>query len=154
MKSTRTPRHRLACALLLISVMGTVELALAGARVSPETAALEAEVSGLIGDAACTSHDQCRTLAYGAKACGGPQAYLAWSTLRTDAAALNAAADKVAARRRADISKSGMASDCRFVTDPGAYCAAAAPTPSGAAPDPLRACRLRSARPVGGQAAD
>lgn len=123
-------------ALLLLGVA-----ALAGgagcAGQATDASALEAQLRGLIGDAACVSDDQCRTVAFGAKACGGPQGYLAWSTLHTDATALAATAEQYAARRRADNQREGRVSDCAMVADPGAYCA---PAPSGAAGQ--RACRL------------
>lgn len=111
------------------------------ARAGNDSAALAAEVRRLIGDAACTADDQCRTLAFGAKACGGPQAYLAWSTRATvDPAALAAAAERHAAVRREELRRSGLMSDCRLVTDPGAVCL---PTAAASAPA-ARACQLRS----------
>ncbi len=103
-----------------------------------DSAALETEVRRLIGSATCTAQEQCRTLAFGAKACGGPQAYIAWSTLVTEAAALESAAERFAARRRDDLRSSGMVSDCALVVDPGATCA-----PVGAASAAgQRVCRL------------
>lgn len=76
----------------------------------------------LIGDAACTGDEQCRTVGLGAKACGGPQSYLAWSTLRTDEAALKAVAAVVEASQRREIERRGIASNCSVLIDPGAYC--------------------------------
>ena len=76
----------------------------------------------LIGNAACTNTSQCRTVAVGAKPCGGPERYMAWSTQVTDPAALAREAEAYAARRRAENERSGRASDCRFVGDPGARC--------------------------------
>ena len=96
----------------------------------------------LIGDAACDDDSQCRTIAVGAKGCGGPEYYLAWSTRRTDTAALEAAAKDDAAAQRTRVTGPRMRSDCRWVTDPGAYCAAAdGDTGSGAT---ARSCRLRA----------
>lgn len=88
-----------------------------------DSATLEAALHALIGDAACAGPEQCRTVAVGAKACGGPQAYLAWSTLRTNEAALKEAAEAFSASRRRDVERSGAASNCAMVVDPGAYCA-------------------------------
>lgn len=121
--------------------MGAAILALVSgcqaAGAASEGARLEAEIRRLIGGAACTASEQCRTLAFGAKACGGPQAYFAWSTLVTDAAALQAAADRYAARRRDELRADGRVSDCALVTDPGATCGAVAGGPAG-----QRACSL------------
>jgi hypothetical protein len=109
--------------------------------------ASKSTVQALIGDAVCESDAQCDTIAVGAKACGGPEAYLPWSSLRTDATALQAAAAREAAAARGAVSARGMVSNCAMVVDPGAYCApaAAAPSAASAAAAP-RVCRLRSTR--------
>lgn len=109
------------------------------AAAPPDSATLEAEVRRLVGSASCTADEQCRTLAFGAKACGGPQAYIAWSTLVTDAAALESVAERYAALRREELRSSGVVSDCALVVDPGATCA---PVGAGGATGP-RNCRLR-----------
>ena len=125
-----------------LRLVGVLVLALADAARADgggKTAlALEAEIRQLIGDGRCSADEQCRTLAFGAKACGGPQAYLAWSTLVTDEAALLQAARRHAERRRADLRDSGLMSDCALVVDPGASCAPAA---ASSAPG-MRICRL------------
>ncbi len=154
MTPKRAPKTPLGRGLLMAAAMGFVSFVAASAK-PPDSVALEAKVLALIGDAACESHEQCRTVAFGAKACGGPQSYLAWSTLRTDEAALKMAAEKFAARRRDEIKDSGIASNCALVADPGAYCAPAATAASGTTAGPPRVCRLRSVRPGGsGPAAD
>ena len=109
--------------------------------------ASKSTVQALIGDAVCESDAQCDTIAVGAKACGGPEAYLPWSSLRTDATALQAAASREAAVARAAVSARGMVSNCAMLVDPGAYCApaTAAPSAASAAAAP-RVCRLRSTR--------
>ena len=83
-----------------------------------------ASVEALIGDAACDSDAQCHTIAVGAKACGGPQRYLAWSSRRTDGATLRSTAEREALAARAKAESSGLMSNCAMVKDPGAYCAA------------------------------
>lgn len=136
--------------LRLIAVTLVLPWAAACAVTPPESAALEAAVRSLVGTAACSSDEQCRTLPFGAKACGGPQSYLAWSILNTDQAALKAAAEKYAAQRREEIRASGLMSDCALVADPGAYCAASAPAGSSAG---QRTCRLRGPEQGRGRAA-
>jgi hypothetical protein len=83
-------------------------------------------------DAACTSDQQCRTVPVGAKACGGPQSYLAYSTAKTDPEQAKALAERYRKEREAHNLASGQASDCRFLPDPGAQCRAGT-------------CQLRSA---------
>ena len=89
-----------------------------------ESARLERELRALIGPAACSTGAQCRTVAVGAKACGGPSAYLAWSTEDTDAARLADLAARQAAAQRRENEAGRLVSNCALVTDPGAACVA------------------------------
>lgn len=93
----------------------------------PRTAAPGAtfeQIRALIGAAACTDSSQCRTLPIGAKACGGPESYLAWSTKQTSEQELHALGERYRNERQAEQAKSGAMSDCRFLPDPGAVCRA------------------------------
>jgi len=94
----------------------------------------------LIGDAGCETDAQCGTIGVGAKACGGPSSYLAWSRLHTDAAALQAAAQQEEAAQRKAMQARGEMSTCSVVTDPGAWCDRTAAPANAAA----GVCRLRS----------
>ena len=87
-------------------------------------AQLSQRIDALVGDAACDSAAQCRSIAVGAKPCGGPERYLAWSTARTDEKQLKEAVARHAQRRNADNQAGRMASNCMMVTDPGASCTA------------------------------
>lgn len=86
------------------------------------TSRLLRDVMREIGDAACDSDAQCHTVAIGAKPCGGPDAYLAWSNKVSNAGALADLAARYRAAREADNARSGLRSDCAFVPDPGALC--------------------------------
>jgi len=101
-------------------------------------------IRALVGDAACDSDAQCRTIAVGAKACGGPEAFVAWSTKRTEAAALQDAVASYGAAQQREVVRRGLRSDCSIVTDPGAYCAPSSSPGTGLASQQGRACRLRS----------
>ncbi len=90
----------------------------------PPPGSAEAQMQQLVGDAACSADNQCRTVGWGAKACGGPERWIAWSTQRTDGAALQALADRHAAARRGEQQRKGMVSTCSIVPDPGARCIA------------------------------
>lgn len=72
----------------------------------------------------CSTDADCRTLPIGARPCGGPEAYLPYSTKGTDVPALQALADKLAADRRAEIARTGEQGTCMFKPDPGAECRA------------------------------
>ena len=99
------------------------------------SAQLLAQIQAEIGDAACDSPAQCHSIGVGAKACGGPEGYLAWSSKRSDEKKLMGLVAQHAETRRAENLASGMMSDCRLVTDPGATCQAGRCTllPSGSA---------------------
>lgn len=123
-----------ACRRLLVPWAGAVGLlalaltACAGeAAKSPaasSSAPLLAQIEAEIGDAACSSDQQCRTLALGAKSCGGPERYIAWSTARSSGDKLAALGERYKAERTAENARTGQVSNCMFVVDPGAQCQA------------------------------
>ncbi|HEX9174228.1 MAG TPA: hypothetical protein VF861_16385 [Telluria sp.] len=82
------------------------------------------QIKAMIGAATCTEASQCRTLPLGARACGGPEAYVAYSTANNSEAALKALGERYKQERKASNEASGMVSDCRFMMDPGAVCQA------------------------------
>jgi hypothetical protein len=90
---------------------------------APATSLLQ-QLRAEIGDAACDSARQCKTVAVGHKACGGPETYLAWSSKTSDGAKVQRLADAQRAQRKAGNEASGMMSTCSAVMDPGATCSA------------------------------
>lgn len=82
------------------------------------------QIRAMIGNAACSDASQCKTLPVGARACGGPEAYLPYSTANLSEPALQALAERYKAQRQAQNAASGMMSNCRFIPDPGAVCRA------------------------------
>ena len=82
------------------------------------------QITGLIGKAECTSDQQCQVLPVGARPCGGPASYLAWSNARTSGAELQALADRHRSEQQASNTRSGMVSDCRAIAPPAAACRA------------------------------
>jgi hypothetical protein len=88
------------------------------------TAGLYRQIREQIGPAACSADVQCHTLAVGHKACGGPEAYLVWSSQTQDGTRLRVLADAYAQARQAEDRQSGRVSDCSMVADPGARCEA------------------------------
>jgi hypothetical protein len=109
--------------LLLSCVVGCASQA-APARPEAQPAGTLGQIRALIGNAACTETSQCHTLPIGARACGGPQSYLPWSSKQTSGDALRALGDRFKAEREAEIKAKGEMSDCRFIVDPGAVCRA------------------------------
>jgi hypothetical protein len=99
--------------------------AAAGDAAAPAASSgLAAQMRAQIGTAACADSAQCKTVPLGARACGGPEGYLAYSTAATPTAPLQALAERYAQQRRAEQAASGMLSTCQFMADPGAQCRA------------------------------
>ena len=92
---------------------------------SPVTAQGLPAITAAIGLAACDTPAQCRSIGIGAKACGGPEGYRAWSVKDADERALRAAVAAHAAARTAENLRSDMRSTCALEPDPGATCQAA-----------------------------
>ena len=91
---------------------------------APGNAGLLAQIQAEVGTAACDSTQQCQAIAIGAKACGGPERYLAWSSKNNDGKKLKALALAQAEASRKQQQADGMMSTCSIVTDPGATCEA------------------------------
>lgn len=91
---------------------------------APAAQSLMQQIKAEIGDAACDSSQQCRTLPVGQRACGGPEAFLPYSTKRSDAAKLVRMASEDSAARKEQNTRSGMISTCQAILDPGATCSA------------------------------
>lgn len=125
----RPPLHTL-CAAALVALAGCNTSAQPAASVpapgrsASATAEAEQRLQALLGDAACTEDAQCRTIGWGAKACGGPQRWVAYSTQRTDAVALEALAKAHAEQQRKEQQRLGIMSTCEYVAGPGARCVA------------------------------
>lgn len=75
-----------------------------------------------IGSARCVKDTQCRTVAVGAKSCGGPELYLPWSVAEGQGERIALLARQYSQQRESEIKKSGELSACQFVADPGAVC--------------------------------
>jgi hypothetical protein len=95
----------------------------ARAASSPQTAAeLLQAIQDEIGAPDCDASTQCRSIAVGAKPCGGPEAYLIWSSKTGRPERLAALVGAHREARQAENARSGRMSDCRVLVDPGAVC--------------------------------
>ena len=94
----------------------------ADAAPAQSAAALMEPIKALIGDAECDHPTQCQVVGVGAKACGGPSGFLAWSVKNTDQPALLAAVQAQAAAEKEENKTNGRASDCMLNPAPGATC--------------------------------
>ena len=124
----QTPTYsvlRAACAAILLLVTSACgSTPVQDAPPAPGNASLLAQIQAEVGAAACDSTQQCQTIAIGAKACGGPERYLAWSSKGYDGKKLKALAQAQAEASRKQQQADGMMSTCSIVTDPGATCEA------------------------------
>ncbi len=127
----------LAAALTLNGLALAADATTAPVAKGPSSAAsLMAPIQALIGDAECDHPTECHVVPVGAKACGGPSGYLAWSVkATTDQKALLTAVQAQAEAQKEENKASGLASDCRMVTAPTATC-------RPRAPDGKKTCQL------------
>ena len=134
--------HKLALSLLFVlsacSAQDVPRTAPAAKPADDGGGATLAQIHTLVGSASCANDGECRSLPLGAKACGGPDGYLAFSTKTTAEPTLRALAQTYADQRRKANSASGMMSTCLFMADPGAVCRAGT-------------CQLGTAAPAGAQ---
>jgi len=124
--TTRTGHERTRRTLLLFAVLACGACAQAADDTMPPAsvaagATLE-QIDALIGDARCSADADCRVVGVGAKACGGPQSYRAWSAAQTDAQALQRLVDRYAAARAAEMRRQGVRSTCDMAPVPAVLC--------------------------------
>jgi hypothetical protein len=91
-------------------------------QVKARIAELADEIQQVIGVAACSQDDQCASVAMGNKACGGPQFYLAYSTVDTDVNRLTSLAAEHRNASKQYNQLLGLISDCAFVMEPPVAC--------------------------------
>lgn len=72
-----------------------------------------------VGIARADSFDQCQLLAVGKRACGGPEFYMVYSTVSSDAAKLQALANEYTELRVQQIAQTGEMSTCEILPKPG-----------------------------------
>ena len=92
------------------------------------TAALWQQIQAANTDLSCDNDSQCHTIGTGAKSCGGPENYLAWSSKNNNGAKLKSLVELHSSARRADNNSQGTMSTCLAISDPGAVCRAGACT--------------------------
>jgi hypothetical protein len=84
---------------------------------------IEARLDRMITDASsCTSDSECRSVAVGGKACGGPTGYRAYSARHADPKAVGELASQERELAQAAARASGRVSNCLMLADPGARC--------------------------------
>jgi hypothetical protein len=88
-----------------------------------ELASVEAQLEGTLAKAsACTADAECRSVAVGAKACGGPTGYRAYSGKTASPDSVEALARHERELAAAQAKASHQVSPCFMLADPGARC--------------------------------
>lgn len=118
---THLPPLRLAGAGLMLLVAAACHSA---PPTTQGSAALWQRIQSANAANSCERDSQCHSMGVGAKACGGPESYLAWSDKNPDAAALKQLVEQHAAARRDEDARAGLMSTCQVTPDPGATCRA------------------------------
>ena len=79
---------------------------------------LDPIIKAEIGELRANDLSQCRSIPFGAKACGGPATYLAYSVVRTNEGRLRALIDEYNQNARNYNQARKLLSDCMFVSEP------------------------------------
>ena len=79
-------------------------------------------ITQMIGNAECTSDKQCASIPIGAKPCGGPWSYRAYSTAHTDSEKLKTLVLHHKTLNKKYNQESGLMSDCAMAMEPAVAC--------------------------------
>ena len=90
---------------------------------SGDLASVDAQLGQtLTGASACTVDTECHSVAVGAKACGGPTGYRAYSSKTVSSASVDALAQRQRDLAAQAARESHQVSTCYMLADPGAHC--------------------------------
>ncbi|MEY4617696.1 MAG: hypothetical protein RJB66_2656 [Pseudomonadota bacterium] len=83
---------------------------------------LDQQIGRLIADKSCKVNDDCEAFGYGAKACGGPEKYLVYSTYTTDPQELGPLVQQFNQLSNEKNLSSGAVSTCEYREMPPVAC--------------------------------
>ena len=88
-----------------------------------DLAAINSQLETTLNNASsCTADNECHTVSVGAKACGGPTGYRAYSNKTVTTASVEALAEHQRALAAEAARASHQVSPCFMLADPGAHC--------------------------------
>lgn len=102
--------------IILVSVAGTTAAGSSDTR--QKLRELHQAIEAEIGTPRAETAEQCRTVALGAKPCGGPWRYLVYSSAVSDEKRLGKLVSEYNALERKLNVEEGRISDCSFVVEP------------------------------------
>ena len=101
----------------------SVTTSTSAAPAAGDLASVESQLDTTLNQAAaCTADTECRTVAVGAKACGGPTGYRAYSSKTISPDSVEALAQHERELAAAQARASHQVSPCFMLADPGARC--------------------------------
>ncbi|MBI4410962.1 MAG: hypothetical protein HY541_00560 [Deltaproteobacteria bacterium] len=83
---------------------------------------LDTQIQTLIEDRSCNADDDCYTIAYGSKACGGPQTYLVYSSLAADVESLESLVEEYNQLEDEYNAEEDVISTCDIAIEPEIAC--------------------------------
>ena len=109
-------------ALFLSQVMVACGVSSPRPTVKPTIAGLQKSIADLVSEKSCDSKKQCQSIAYGAKACGGPTSYLIYSLKNTDKVKMSNEVGQYNQLVKEDNIRSGRISNCSMLIPPTLAC--------------------------------
>ena len=92
------------------------------AQLQLDTRQLQLRLDKLTEDKSCSHDNQCKVIPVGARPCGGPEAYMLYSTGQTDEKMLQYTAERYQQLKRKQNDKLGLVSTCQMLMAPMASC--------------------------------
>jgi hypothetical protein len=100
----------------------TKEATLTPADEDKQLTQLAKDIEEFAKNKACTGGDNCRAMAMGSKACGGPTSYIIYSSSKTDEKLLSEKVKQYTDLEKEINIKYNRVSDCRFLLPPTVDC--------------------------------
>ena len=88
----------------------------------PTVRGLQKSIAALVADKSCDRNEQCQSIAYGAKACGGPMSYLVYSLKHTDTVKLSQEVGEYNQLMKEDNIRNDRISNCSMLMPPTLLC--------------------------------
>lgn len=89
---------------------------------SSDIAAHKQSLEDVSADKSCDTNTQCKVIAVGARACGGPSSYLVYSTKSANEKQVMQLADQITKLERAFNKQNQMMSICQHLIEPATQC--------------------------------
>lgn len=92
------------------------------AQLQVDTKQLYQRMQRLTEDKSCREDSECKVLAVGSRACGGPEQFMAYSSVNTDEKLLAITNDRHTKLKQQQQQRLGLRSTCQMLPEPLAQC--------------------------------